>query len=86
MTKPSCAENGRISVCALDHRNRRLADTAKYSPDFNYTQKLQLLETPDVVERLKLLPAPEKNVLEELRVRKRIHDDVEDGTQKQQRE
>src|SRR3954452_581624 len=31
-----------------------LADTAGYSPDFNFGQKLQLLETLDVVERLKL--------------------------------
>src|SRR4030095_3461748 len=31
-----------------------LADTAGYSPDLNFTQKVQLLETLDVVERLKL--------------------------------
>src|SRR5947207_7484735 len=30
-----------------------LADTAGYSPDFNFSQKLQLLETFDLVERLK---------------------------------
>src|SRR5436190_9467763 len=31
-----------------------LADTAGYSPDLNFSQKLQLLETLDVIERLKL--------------------------------
>src|SRR5579884_27725 len=31
-----------------------LADTAGYSPDFSFSQKLQLLEAFDVVDRLKL--------------------------------
>ena len=63
-----------------------LADTAGYSPDFNFSQKLQLLETLDVVERLKLALQFQRDRLAELQVRKRIHDDVEDGAQKQQRE
>jgi len=63
-----------------------LADTAGYSPDLNFSQKLQLLETLDVVERLTLALALQRERLAELQVRKRIHDDVEDGTQKQQRE
>ncbi len=63
-----------------------LADTAGYSPDFNFSQKLQLLETFDVVERLKAALQLQRDRLAELQVRKRIHDDVEDGTQKQQRE
>ena len=63
-----------------------LADTAGYSPDFNFDQKLQLLETFDVVERLKLALQFQRDRLAELQVRKRIHDGVEDGAQKQQRE
>jgi ATP-dependent Lon protease len=63
-----------------------LADTAGYSPDLNFTQKRQLLETLDVVERLKLALQLQRERLAELQVRKRIHDDVEDGAQKQQRE
>jgi ATP-dependent Lon protease len=63
-----------------------LADTAGYSPDLNFNQKLQLLETLDVVERLKLALQFQRERLAELQVRKRIHDDVEDGAQKQQRE
>jgi ATP-dependent Lon protease len=63
-----------------------LADTAGYSPDLNFTQKLQLLETFDVVERLQLALQFQRERLAELQVRKRIQDDVEDGTQKQQRE
>src|SRR5919204_2299009 len=63
-----------------------LADTAGYSPDLNFSQKLQLLETFDVVERLTLALQFQRDRLAELQVRKRIHDDVEDGAQKQQRE
>src|SRR5207248_2085757 len=63
-----------------------IADTAGYSPDLNFTQKLQLLETLDVVERLTLALQFQRERLAELQVRKRIRDDVEDGAQKQQRE
>jgi len=63
-----------------------LADTAGYSPDLNFDQKLQLLETFDVVERLELAVQFQRERLAELQVRKRIRDDVEDGAQKQQRE
>jgi ATP-dependent Lon protease len=63
-----------------------LADTAGYSPDLNFTQKVQLLETLDIVERLKLALQFQRERLAELQVRKRIRDDVEDGAQKQQRE
>ena len=63
-----------------------LADTAGYSPDVSFDQKLQLLETFDVVERLKLAVQFQRERLAELQVRKRIRDDVEGGAQKQQRE
>src|SRR6185295_17237408 len=63
-----------------------LADTAGYSPELNFAQKLQLLETFDVVERLNLALQLQRERLAELQVRKRIQNDVEDGTQKQQRE
>jgi len=63
-----------------------LADTAGYSPDLNFTQKVQLLETLDVVERLKLAIQFQRERLAEMQVRKRIRDDVEDGAQKQQRD
>src|SRR3954453_798215 len=53
-----------------------LADTAGYSPDFSFTQKLQILETFDVVERLTLALQLQRDRLAELQVRKRIHDDV----------
>jgi ATP-dependent Lon protease len=63
-----------------------LADTAGYSPDLTFAQKRELLETLDVVDRLKLAIAFQRERMAELQVRKRIKDDVDDGAQKQQRE
>ena len=54
-----------------------LADTAGYSPDLSFAQKLQLLETFDVADRLKLALQFQRDRLAELQVRKRIRDDVE---------
>src|SRR6202163_1531936 len=80
-------DDGRISafVRSITHPGA-LADTAGYSPDLNVAQKLELLETLDVVERLTLALRFQQERLAELRVRKRIRDDVESGAQKQQRE
>jgi hypothetical protein len=63
-----------------------LADTAGYSPDLTFEQKVELLQTLDVVERLELATRLQRERLAELQVRKRIRDDVESGAQKQQRE
>src|SRR6267142_2182137 len=80
-------DDGRISAFVRSITDAgALADTAGYSPDLNFTQKLQLLETFDIVERLKLALQLQRERLAELQVRKRIRDDVEDGAQKQQRE
>src|SRR5262245_47503280 len=63
-----------------------LADTAGYSPDLGFEQKVELLQTLDVVERLTLALRLQRERLAELQVRKRIREDVESGAQKQQRE
>src|SRR4029453_1869943 len=63
-----------------------LADTAGYSQDLNLDQKLDLLEALDVVTRLNLALQLQRDRLAELRVRKRIREEVESGAQKQQRE
>jgi ATP-dependent Lon protease len=63
-----------------------LADSAGYSPDLSYAQKVSLLTTVDVTERLELAVELQRDRLAELSVRKRIRDDMEDGAQKQQRE
>ncbi len=63
-----------------------LADTSGYSPDLGYQQKVKLLQTLDVTERLELALGYQRERLTELDVRKRIRDDVESGAEKQQRE
>ena len=80
-------DDGRISAFLRSITNPgALADTSGYSPDLNVAQKIQLLETLDVVERLKLALRLQQERLTELVVRKRIREDVEGGAQKQQRE
>src|SRR5438128_2454111 len=63
-----------------------LADTAAYAPETTFEQKVELLETIDVVERLTLALRLQRERLAELQVRQRIRDDVESGAQRQQRE
>jgi len=63
-----------------------LADTAGYSPDLTFEQKVELLETIDVTDRLALAVRLQSERLAEMQVRRRIRDDVESGAQKQQRE
>src|ERR1700726_3097974 len=63
-----------------------LADSAGYSPQLSYEQKVELLRTLDVTERLELAVKLQRESLAELQVRKRIREDVQDGAEKQQRE
>src|SRR5213080_1992781 len=63
-----------------------LADSAGYSPDLTYEQKVELLRTLDVTERLELAVRLQRERLAELQVRKRIRDDVQEGAEQQQRE
>ena len=63
-----------------------LADTSGYAPDLTFEQKVQLLETVDVHERLALALAMQRERLTQMQVRRKIRDDVESGAQKQQRE
>ncbi len=63
-----------------------LADTSGYSPDLTYEQRVELLQTIDVTERLELALTFQRERLTQLQIRRRIREDVESGTQKQQRE
>ena len=63
-----------------------LADSAGYSPNLSYEQKVELLRTLDVTARLELAVKLQRESLAELQVRKRIREDVQDGAEKQQRE
>jgi ATP-dependent Lon protease len=63
-----------------------LADSAGYSPTITYEQKVELLRTLDVADRLELAVSLQRESLAELQVRRRIRDDVQEGAEKQQRE
>ncbi len=64
----------------------RLADVAGYSPDLTLTQKVQVLETIDVEDRLRLVLGWARDTLADLALRERIKTDVEEGMEKTQRE
>src|SRR5262245_34935026 len=63
-----------------------LADTAGYSPEITFEQKVELLATIDVKERLELSLRLQRERLATMQVRQRIRDDVNAGVDKQQRE
>jgi ATP-dependent Lon protease len=63
-----------------------LADLAGYAPYLTTDQKVYLLETPDVAQRLERLVAWSREHLSALDVTERIRKDVQEGMDKQQRE
>src|SRR4051812_10195755 len=63
-----------------------LADNAGYAPYLSDEQKIELLETPDVVERLTLVIGWARDHLAELDVAETIRKDVQEGMEKTQRE
>ena len=64
----------------------RIADLSGYSPDLTLEQKVQVLETIDVADRLRTVTAWAREVLADLTLRERIKTDVEEGMEKTQRE
>jgi ATP-dependent Lon protease len=64
----------------------QLADTAGYSSYLTDLQKRQLLETPDVAERLRALIDWTSAHLAEVEVNDKIAEDVRDGMEKTQKE
>ncbi|SEG07014.1 ATP-dependent Lon protease [Thermomonospora echinospora] len=63
-----------------------LADNAGYAPYLTTEQKVELLETPDVVERLERVIGWTRDHLAEVDVAESIRKDVQEGMEKQQRE
>jgi ATP-dependent Lon protease len=63
-----------------------LADTAGYSPDLTLEQKIDLLETLDVEQRLEKVVAWSKETLADVTLKEKIRDDVAEGMDKRQRE
>jgi ATP-dependent Lon protease len=63
-----------------------LADLAGYSPDLTIDQKVQVIKTLDVEERLRLLIDWTRAFLADAAVKEQIRNQVNEGMEKQQRE
>jgi len=89
-----------VVEAVLEHRHARplaeglrgigdagaLADTAGYSPDLTFEQRIELLETVDVTERLEKALGWARETLGELELKARIRTDVSDSMEKRQRD
>ena len=63
-----------------------LADTSGYSPDLTFEQKVELLGTIDVTERIEHALMLQQERLTLMELRRKIREDVNAGLEKQQRE
>jgi ATP-dependent Lon protease len=64
----------------------QIADLSGYSPDLTLAQKVKVLETIDIEQRLRLVLGWARETLADLTLREQIKTDVEQGMEKQQRE
>ncbi|MDD7964882.1 endopeptidase La [Actinomycetospora lemnae] len=80
-------DDGRVSAVlrGIDEPGA-LADTSGWAPEIPYDDKVALLGTLDVRERLELALRLQRERLAELQVRKSLREDVESGAARQQRE
>nr|WP_082032264.1 endopeptidase La [Nocardia vulneris] len=99
-TKELAAEYKKLVVSVLQRREAwqiidavnqltdpsAIADTAGYAPYLTNDQKRELLETPDVTQRLQTLIEWTKDHIAEAEVTEKISDDVREGLEKSQRE
>ena len=64
----------------------QLADLAVYSPDLSLRQKIDVLETTDVEERLRLVLDWMNEILADMEIRQKVRDDATERIDKTQRE
>ncbi|HEV8652659.1 MAG TPA: endopeptidase La [Actinomycetes bacterium] len=64
----------------------QIADTAVYSPDLTFEQKVEVLEATDVEARLEKVLAWSRETLADVSLKDRIRKDVAEGMEKTQRE
>ena len=64
----------------------QIADTAVYSPDLSFEQKVEILEALDVEQRLEKVLAWARDTLAEVTLKDQIRKDVSEGMEKSQRE
>ncbi|HTW07580.1 MAG TPA: AAA family ATPase, partial [Acidimicrobiales bacterium] len=64
----------------------QIADLAGYSPELSLAQRVQVLETIDITQRLELVLGWARETLADLALRRQIKTSVEEGMEKTQRE
>ncbi len=64
----------------------QIADTAGYSPDLSFEQKVEVLETLEVEARLERVLTWAREVLADVELKDKIRTDVREGMEKNQRE
>jgi len=64
----------------------QLADLAVYSPDLSVAQKIEVLETTDVAERLELVLGWMSEILADMHLRRKVREDATERIDKSQRE
>jgi ATP-dependent Lon protease len=64
----------------------QIADTAGYSPDLGFEEKIEVLETVDVEARLERVLAWARDTLAEVQLKEKIRDEVGENLEKRQRE
>ncbi len=64
----------------------QLADLAVYSPDLSLRQKIEVLETIDVEERLRLVLGWMNEILADMEIRQKVREDATERIDKTQRE
>jgi len=64
----------------------RLADLAVYSPDLSLAQKVEVLETTEVTDRLELVLGWMSEILADMELRRKVRDDASERIDKTQRE
>jgi len=64
----------------------QIADLSGYSPDLTLAQKVEVLETVELEQRLRLVLGWARETLADLSLRQQIKSDVEEGMEKTQRE
>jgi ATP-dependent Lon protease len=80
-------DRGRVAhfLSSIKHPGQ-LADTAGYAPEITLERKLELLETTDVIARLRVAIEAQRERLADASLRRRIRDDVAEDLDQTQRE
>ena len=80
-------DRGRVAhfLSSIRHPGQ-LADTAGYAPEISLERKLELLETTDVIARLRVAIEAQRERLADASLRRRIRDDVAEDLDQTQRE